>query len=117
MSDWNISGRTEHNRTAAPEAFFTSDGLGVARVFVVPTEDGQYALASGSCFGSADNWRDLADAVVRVSGPGLRLMRLMRDHSGRFSGLDAVKLLQRVSRCGLEVAWLDDSNLVALKVG
>jgi hypothetical protein len=117
MSEWNIPGRKEHNRTVAPEAFFTSEASDVARVYVVPTEDGRYALSPGSCFGTADHRQDPADAVVRVSGPALGLARLVRDHSLRLYGLDAVRLLERVSRCGLEVAWLENSNLMPLKIG
>jgi len=110
MCDWqvHVGGGKEEERPAALEAWFRSGSRSdVARVFVVPTEDGCYALSTGAGVGSAGQQQGPADAVVRVSGPGHRLARLVRDYSRRLSGLDAVRLLEQVSRCGMEVAWLE----------
>ena len=76
-----------------------------ARVFVVPTDDGRYVLTTENSLGTAGRRQEPANAVATVSGPGQCLTRVVRDHSHRLFGLDAVKLLERLSRSGLAVAW------------
>ena len=110
MSAWqvDVAGCEQEDRPAALEAWFRSGSRSdFARVFVVPTEDGCYALSTGAGVGAAGQQQGPADAVVSVSGPGHRLACLMRDYSRQLSGLDAVRLLEQVSLCGMEVAWLE----------
>jgi hypothetical protein len=45
-----------------------------------------------------------------VSGPGHCLTRVLRDHSQQLFGLDAIRLLERLSRYGLVVAWSHQSD-------
>jgi hypothetical protein len=94
MCDWQVkvAGRDQDDRGSPCD---------MARVFVVPTEDGRYEIG----LGAADQAHGPAHAVVMVSGPGHCLTRVVRDHSQRLFGLDAIRLLERLSRHGLVVAW------------
>jgi hypothetical protein len=113
MSDWQtgVAGRKEADRPAIREDSVRSGSRSdVARIFLLTTEDGRYALSTGASVRTADQQQAPANAVVRVSGPGHRLARLVRGYPLRLSGLDAVRLLEQVSQCGMEVAWLDTNR-------
>ncbi len=114
MCDWQVKvlGRNRDDRPAALEASFpTGSRCDIARVFVVPTEDGRYALSPEIGLDTAGHGQGPAHAVVTVSGPGHRLIRVVRDHSHRLFGLDVVGLLERLSRSGLVVAWLHQTEV------
>ena len=113
MCDWQVKvlGRNQDDRpTALTASVSTGSPCDMARVFVVPTEDGRYALSTEIGLGTADLGHVPAHAVVMVSGPGHCLTRVVQDHSQQLFGLDAIRLLERLSRYGLAVAWTGSAD-------
>lgn len=113
MCDWQVKvlGRSQDDRpTALKASVSTGSPCDMARVFVVPTEDGRYALSTEIGLGTADPGHGPAHAVVMVSGPGHCLTRVVQDHSQQLFGLDAIRLLERLSRYGLAVAWTGSAD-------
>src|SRR5260370_17606308 len=84
MCDWQVKvlGRNRDDRPAALEASFpTGSRCDIARVFVVPTEDGRYALSPEIGLDTAGHGQGPAHAAVTGSGPAHRLTLVARDHS------------------------------------